>query len=168
MTYVPIAPSEIASGEPVSSTVATKIKNNFQNHEDRITAAENGNLTVYQPIMFSVYGSYSPKAGASEVLVTTANFNLTITGVFLIIKTAGSSGTTEIDLKYKRGSNPWQSVFSTKPSLAHSAGNYARSTNGVLDPTYVEIEAGDLIAIDLPQAQVNANTFFVRVDFVKT
>lgn len=168
MSYVPIAPSEIASGEPVSSTVATKIKNNFDNHETRLTDVENGNTTVYPPIMFSVYGSYSPKAGASEVLVTTANFNLTITGVFLILKTAGSSGTTEIDLKYKRGSNPWQSVFSTKPSLAHSAGNYARSTNGVLDPTYVDLEAGDLIAIDLPQAQVNANTFFVRVDFVKT
>lgn len=167
MAFNPITSGEITSGKPVRADTQTKIKDNFDDHESRILAVETGASTVYQPIVFSVYGSYAPKAGTNQILVTTCNFNLTITGVFLIVKTAGSAGTTEIDVKYKRGAGSWTSVLTTKPTVAHSAGNFARSSNAVLDPLNVELEAGDLIAIDLTGAQTDANTFFVRVDFLK-
>ena len=40
MAYTAITSGEIASGEPTSTTVLTKVKDNFDNHETRIEALE--------------------------------------------------------------------------------------------------------------------------------
>jgi len=166
MTYTPITAPEIATGEPVKQTVQAKIKDNFESHEARITSLEGGGNTVYTPIIFRINGEYSNLI-APQILKTTLNFNLTITGVRLLIDTAGTSGTTQIDIKYKRG-GAYTTILSTKPSVSYSSGNDSISNNAVLDLSQVNLLAGDILAMDIVSTQLNAKNFLVRIDFNKT
>lgn len=168
MPFIPITEAEIEPGKSVRSETLDKIRTNLDELDSRATALEGGTNTVYPPIIFRVNGPYSSLVGVDGVLSTTCNFNLTITGVYLICETAGSAGTTTVELEYKRGAGAWTAVCSTPPSLAHSAGNYAQSTNAVLDPANVGIQAGDFLRINLTSTQTAPKDFFVRVDFVSS
>lgn len=168
MAFVPVTTAEIAVGEAVSNATLTKIKNNFDEFDSRLTSIEAGNNYVYQPINLSVRGKYDFFNGSIGIVKTTPNFSMTLTGVRLIIDIAGSSGTTEIDLEFKRGGGAWTSLFTTKPSVSYTAGNDATSSNQLLNPTYVDLQAGDLIRLNLTSAQTAGIGFMVRIDFVKT
>lgn len=172
MDWQEITDEEIQTGEPVKSSTASKFKNNINLLQERITEAEEGGNTVYPPIILVVGGAYGepgelqiPAIGAVK---TTLNFNITVTGVRLIVDQAGESGTTEIDIKYKRGIAEYTSIFSTKPSLGFAEGNDATSTNALLNPAHVNLQAGDIIRVDITAAQKRAETLIVRIDFVKT
>ncbi len=168
MTFIPITTGEIAVGEPLTNSTATKIKDNFDNLDERITDVETGSSTVYGPIVLNVNGEYSTLTTPyTNLLKTTINFNITVTGVRLIIDDAGTSGTTEIDIKFKRGSGSYTSILSTKPSVAYSAGDDSTSTNAVLNPGEVDLQAGDIIRLDLTSSQSRASSFIVRIDYIK-
>jgi hypothetical protein len=169
MAYTPITSTEIAVGEPVRSDTQTKIADNFENHESRILGIETGAGTVYPPIILRVNGYYSTLGAYPRATTTTCNFNLTITGIRLLIDVAGSSGTTEVDVLYKRGGGSWTSVLTTKPSVVYSAGDNAISTNAVLNLGQVALQAGDLIRLDITSTQAGAaNGFSTRIDFNKS
>ena len=172
MAFIAITSEEITTGEPVKNSTQVKIKDNFDILNTRITSVEGGSNTVYPPLVFRVNGYYG-EAGeltipATYYLKTTMNFNLTVTGCRLLIDSAGVSGTTEIDLKYKRGAGSYTSIFTTKPSVAYSAGNDSISTNAVLDAGQVNLQAGDILAMSITNAQIRASGFTVRLDFSKT
>lgn len=169
MSYTAITSGEIESGKPVREDTLTKIKDNFTDHESRILAVETGASTVYPPIILRVNGFYHATNTQTNVVRTTCNFNLTITGVRLLIDVAGASGTTEVDVKYKRAAGSWTSVLSTKPTVAFGAGNDAISTNAVLDGSNVDLQAGDLIRLDITSSQaITTKGLTVRIDFNKT
>lgn len=161
MSYTSITSGEIQSGQPVATTTQTKIKTNLDDHETRILSLE-ASSAVYPPIIFRVNGFYMPVNG---VLKTTANFSLNITGVWLIIDQAGSNNSTQIDIKRKRGAGAYESILSTLPSVPYIAGNDARSTNGVLDPTKVDIQVGDILRLDISAVQTDGQSFMVRIDY---
>jgi hypothetical protein len=168
MAFTPITTAEITTGEPVSNNTQTKIKENFDNLDARATALEGGGNTVYPPLVFRVNGSYINYV-MNGLLKTTLNFNITVTGVRILIDTAGASGTTEIDLKYKRGAGAYTSIFTTKPSVPYSAGNDSISTNAVLSVGEVHLQAGDILRLDVTSAQsATARNFTVRLDYTKT
>lgn len=168
MSYIPITSDEITTGKPVANTTQTKIKDNFDDHEDRIDALEGGSAVAYPPIVLSVNGYYGDLAAYDDVCFTTPNFDLTITGIRLEIKGAGSSGTTTIDIKKKSGVGAFASVLTTLPSVAFSAGNYAVSTNAVLDSGQVSVLAGDFLRLDITTVQTGGRGFIVRIDYTKT
>lgn len=167
--FVPITTQEIAVGEPVSNATQTKIKENFDNLDGRVTSLEGGSSTTYPPIILRVNGNAAKLATPYIGFIkTTFNFNLTITGVRILTDIAGTSGSTEIDLKFKRASNPYTSIFSTLPLISYSAGNDAVSTNAVLNPSYVNLETGDILRLDITGVQNSGKNFIVRIDYVKT
>lgn len=168
MAFNSINSNEIDTGKPVSNSTQSKIKNNFDNLNNRVTSLEGGSSTVYPPLILNVNGDYTSMAGAKGVLTTTLNFNLTVTGVRLLIDKAGSSGTTQIDIEYKRGAGSWTSILSTKPSLSYSDGDNTISTNGVLNSGEVNLEAGDKIRLNITSAQAHANGMMARIDYAKT
>ncbi len=139
MVFTAITVGEIETGEPVKSSTQTKIKANFDNLDDRLTSLEGGSSTVYSNISLRVNGAYGESGDLTipytGITKTTCNFNITITGVRILVDQAGISGTTEIDLKYKRGSGSYTSIFSTKPSVGYASGNDSISTNAVLNPS---------------------------------
>lgn len=172
MSFQPLTTAEIATGEPVSNETATKIKDNFDFLNERVDDIENSNSTVYPAIVLELKGAYGepgdyviPAIGAIK---TTQNFNITVTGVRLIVDKAGVSGTTEIDIKYKRGAGAYTSILNTKPSVAFSEGDDATSNNAVLNPAQVNLRAGDIIRLDVTNAQARASNLLVRIDYVKT
>lgn len=172
MAWTNITADEITTGEPVKSETLQKVKGNLESLDSRITDVESGNNTIYPPIILRVNGNYGDigtiTIPATAVLKTTLNFNLTITGVRLIIDHAGSAGTTEVDLKFRRGAGSYTSILTTKPSVIYSAGDDATSTNAVLNPSYVNLLAGDILALDISQAQTNGRSFLVRIDYIKS
>lgn len=168
MPFSALTTTEIASGKPNASSVFSKLKDNFDNHESRLLVVEAGGAVAYPPIIMRVNGFYARMNLTNGILKTTMNFNLTITGVRLIIDTSGTAGTTEIDLKYKRGAGAYTSILTTKPSVLFSAGSDATSTNAVLDAAQVNLLAGDILRLDLTSVQTAGNSFMIRIDFTKT
>jgi hypothetical protein len=168
MAFTTLTSEEIASGKPVANTLTQKIKDNFDNHEERIVDLESGTNTVYPPLIFRCNGYYGGYTTLDAFLKTTINFNITITGIRLLIDTAGSAGTTEVDVKYKRGGGSYTSVLSTKPSVGYASGNDALSTNAVLDSGEVDLQAGDILALYLTSVQTDGKSFLVRIDYNKT
>jgi hypothetical protein len=164
MSFTAITTGEIVSGQPVSSTTQTKIKTNFDDHETRIGSIESGSSVAYPPLILRLGGSYMVK---SNVLKTTCNFNLLVNGCRLIIDHCGQLGTTQVDIKFKRGAGSWTSILTTQPSLAYTAGDDSVSTNAVLNPTYSTLQAGDLIRLDITAAQTDGMSFLVRLDYIK-
>ena len=168
MSYNPITGVEISTGKPVSNTTLNKVKENIDNLQSRVVSLEGGGESVFPPINLSLGGDYSSMVGSKGVLLSTMNFGITITGVRLIISKAGSSGSTEVDVEFKRGSGNWTSILTTKPSVAYSEGDYAISSNTVLDLSKVNLEAGDLIRVNLTAAQLQGAGFLIRIDYLKT
>ncbi len=167
MSYDPITSTEIETGEPVTATTQGKIKDNFTDHEARILALEGGGTTVYAPIIMRVNGNYTGCV-YENILKTTLNFNLTVTGIRLLIDSCGTAGTTEVVLKWKRGGGAWTSLLSTNPSVVYSLGNDYLSTNSVLNSSNVNMQAGDILRLDMVSAQTGGRGFLVRIDFNKT
>lgn len=161
MSFTAITTGEITTGKPVSTITQNKIKDNFDDHESRIESLEAGS-TGDPPIILRVNGGYY---NATGILKTTTNLTLNLTGVRLLIDAAGSSGTTQIDILRKRGAGSYTTIFTTKPSVAFSAGSDALSTNGVLDAGMLDFIAGDILRLDIISSQVAAKGFLVRVDF---
>lgn len=172
MAWQEITEAEIETGEPVSSHTAQKVKQNLELLEERTTGLEGGSATVYPPIIMRVDGTYGEPGDlqmpALGVLKTTVNFNLRITGVRILIDKAGISGVTEGDLKVKRAGVPgYSSILTSKPSVESALGDDAVSANAELDPGLSVIYAGDIIRLDILQAQLRAVGMMVRIDYVK-
>lgn len=163
MAYTAINSSEIATGEPVKAEVQTKIKDNFDDHESRIGTLESA-INSFRPLEFVVKGMYSKfGSGQTDVLFDRINFNLTLLAARLVIDKAGTAGTTEVDVYYKRGVGAWTSIFSTKPSVAFGAGDKGISTNAVLSTT--ALQAGDLLRMDITSTQTLGNGFTLFLEY---
>lgn len=165
MPFVAIDPLLIEAGDPVIQELWDQVRLNFDDHESRLTALEGGVAVTYMPLEFELNGSYYDVAPLDQIGVSRVLFDIDILSARLLIKIAGTSGSTEIDFKYKRGANPWTSIFATKPSVVYSAGDFALSSNGVLSVT--NLLAGDLIRMDLVSAQVQAKGFVGIIEFEK-
>jgi hypothetical protein len=170
MAYVDLTTGEIATGEPVSTNMLNKIKDNFADHEARLLSAEAGTSVDYPSIMFRVGGMLGTGTTLPYTALATIvrPFGITVTGVRLYIGTAGTSGTTEIDLKYKRGVGALTSIFTTKPSVVFSAGSGAQSSNAVLNASEVDLQVGDILQLSFTSEQIGAADFIIAVDFTKT
>ena len=165
MSFTAITEAEIDVSEPVKNATLDKIRLNLDDHESRILVVE-GASSIFIPIIMRVGGNYSsittPLLG---VLKTTLNFDINITGVRILIDEAGSAGSTEIDLKYSRAAAAYVSIFSTKPTISYTAGSDALSTSGTLDGTQGQLEAGDVLRLDITSKQTDGVGFLVRIDW---
>jgi hypothetical protein len=115
------------------------------------------------PLSFQVNGPYN--AGGSsqiEVMLERVTFNMILKGAKLLIKGAGSSGTTEVDVQKSEDSGAtWTSVFSTKPSVSASAGSYAVSSNAVISGGTMSISNGTLLRLNITGVQSGSPDGFI-------
>jgi hypothetical protein len=165
MAYTALTDAEVATGKPTKSSMLTKVKTNLADHENRLQDLEGGLTSSPPPIIFYVPGSAAASYSVSGHLKTVINFNLTITGIRLYVDAAGTSGTHQIDLLYKRAAGGYISVLTTKPSVAYTAGDDAISSNAVLDSGEASLLAGDILRLDIDSLQVEGANFYVRVDY---
>ena len=169
MAFTALNVAECASGEPTKSELFNKIRLDLDDHESRLLTVE-GATNAFLSMDFGINGRYealSTKLNVAGYIRLT--FNLTILSARLLIDTAGSAGSTEVDFLFKRGGDPWTSIVTTRPSVAFGAGSLALSTNGVLNPTYVDLQAGDFLRMDLTAVQTGSPQGFVGIlEFEKT
>ena len=151
MAYVSIDPTEIEAGDATKQELWNKTRLNLDDHEDRIGVLEQTSLK-YAPIGWDVFGDYSETGARTDDMgFAIVEFDIVLIGAVLLIHHAGTSGTTRIDVKYKRGAGSWTSVFDSPantPSVGFGAGDYAKSTGGVLDDTHKYLQAGDILKLE--------------------
>lgn len=164
MAYNAISSLLIQAGKALKQELMSLVKDNFDDHESRLTTVE-GVVNVYRPIRFRVT-NYEEFVPATEVDVERIPFAMTLQGVRLLVLDAGSAGTVEVNLEYKRGGGAWTNILTTNPSVAFGAGDYALSSNGVLSVT--SLQAGDLLRLNIVTAQTGNEEIIVYVDFEKT
>lgn len=161
MAFTAITSVQIAAGEPTAQELFTKTKDNFDDHESRITVLESAILSA-APIRFGVtnYNDFLP---ATQVDVERIPYNLQILSARILVIDAGTSGTLQVDLEYKRGANPWTSIFSSLPSVPFSDGDYALSSNGIVSVT--DLLLGDLLRLNINSGQAGNVQFLVLVEY---
>jgi hypothetical protein len=142
MAFTPITSAQIEVGEPTKKEIFTKTKDNFDDHETRISSLEAGaTSTVPGEFLIQDSGLVQDEAAFSAPIP----FDITITDVKLTVETAGSAGTLEVDVLSDQGGS-----FSTVLS-----GNLTRAFG---DGDRSSVSAGSLVTTD-----VDANKFF-RLD----
>ena len=117
-------------------------------------------------IVFNCRSAIEGLAGYTALFHMKLTQDITLLSSLLWIETNGSSGTFEVDLKFKRGAGAWTSVFTVTPKIPFGAGNGADSDTGagataaVIDSTYDQLLAGDLLRLDVIQAPGGTPTNF--------
>lgn len=165
--YKSITNNEIDQSQPVKNTTLDKIKENLDDHELRLQNVEGGG-SVYPPIILSVNGPYSLFGAQDGVVKTTANFSFNITGVRILVKKAGTDGDLTIDIKRKRASEPYESIFTSLPSISHLAGDNSLSSNTILNSAMVDVQVNDILRLDITTVQTGGEDFLVRIDYNRT
>ncbi len=168
MVYDPIDDAEIEAGQPTKQELWNKVQDDLDDHEARIQAVETGSLTTFLDMEFPVVGDYSIYGARDGLSIHRVSVAITILAGRVMVFTAGSAGTTEIDIEFKRGGGAWTSLFNTKPSVASGAGDFAVSSNGVLNSSNVDLEVGDLIRLNIDSVQTNGIGLMGLLSFEKT
>lgn len=161
MSFITLTEEQIATGEPTAQELFRKIKDNDDDHESRLGTVE-GAVNSYPPIRFGVT-DYAHATPVTEVDIERIPFDLVILGARLLVMDAGSSGTLEVDVQYKRGVGAWTSIFSTHPSVSYTDGDYALSTNAVISTP--QLLLGDLVRLDILTPQIGNRQFSLLLEF---
>ena len=147
MSFTTIPTADIAVGKPTKQELFQTVKDDLDDHETRIISLEAGSSNL-DPIIFYMIGKYAqlatPKTG---LLYYRVPYALTLTGAVLMIYEDGTSGTLEVDVQKKTGGGAFATIFSTKPSVASTGGDFSTSSNAVLSTT--AIAANDILRLDL-------------------
>lgn len=162
MAYIPITTDEIDPGKPTKNELFSKIRGNFIDHESRIVSNE-AFAAATVPITFDLIGPYWIGGTFNNALQYILTYSITVQAVRLYIDLGGTVGTTEVDIKYKRGVGAFTSIFSTLPSVGFAAGDNATSTNAVLTTT--SLLTGDILRLDITSVQTNSYNAYIRIEY---
>lgn len=161
MAFTAITTAQIASGEPTSQDLFQKIKDNFDDLDSRTTVVETAN-NIFRPIQFDVVGPYGAEIVVDGLMYDLLRFDITVLNVILFIHDAGASGTTTVDIEYKRGVGAFTSILSSPVSATSANGDYYIAT-ATLGTT--SLLTGDILRLNVDSVQVGATGFTVMLEF---
>lgn len=161
MAFTAITTAQIASGEPTAQDLFQKIKDNFDDHESRITVLDTAS-NIFRPIQFDVVGPYGAEIVKDGLMFDLLRFDITVLNVILFIHDSGSAGSTTIDVEYKRGVGAFTSILSSPLSAAFGSGDYHIAT-GTLGTT--TLLTGDILRLNVDAVQTAGSGFTVMIEF---
>lgn len=161
MAFVTINSADIVAGEPTKQELFSTIKDDLDDLDARLTVTES-TTNLYRPIQFDVVGSYGAEIVKDGLMFDLVRFDITILNVILFIHDAGASGSTTIDVEYKRGGGSFTSVLTSPLSVAFGSGDYATGT-GTLGTT--SLLTGDILRLNVDAIQASAAGFSVLIEF---
>jgi hypothetical protein len=167
MAYVEVPASWIEVGLPTKKELFERFRLNQIEHESRLTTQEAA-TNQSQVLPFGVHGPahlIGVRNGLGDTVRLPANWTL-LAGRIVQGDSTGMTGTMQMDLKYKRGANPFISVFLTPPSVTAANGSYFVSTNGVLLET--SLLAGDILRLDIltaPSASAEWSSWVLNLEY---
>lgn len=161
MAFSTITTAQIASGEPTSQDLFQKVKNDFDDHESRLSTLETSS-NLFAPFNFEIVGPYGSGIAVDGLMHDVIRFNITVLNVLLFIHKAGVSGTTTIDVEYKRGVGAFTSILSAPLSVVYTSGDFFVAS-GTLSVT--SLLANDIIRLNVDSAQVLGQGFSVKLEY---
>lgn len=166
MAFDPILNATILPGEPNTTDLWSKTRLNQLDHEGRILTLEGASL-AFMPLNFDLYGEYHIIPTFTGYTFFRITFNITVQAGRVMAHTAGTAGSTEIDILFKRGVASFVSLFNTRPTVAFGTGDLGIGT-GVLNPSNVNLLAGDILRADLTASQTNGKGLSGILEYDKT
>jgi hypothetical protein len=160
MSFNSISSAVIAAGKAIKQEIMTLVKDNFDDHESRLTVVEAA-LGRLPPICFDVIGTLYSPITMTEALAYRVEANLRVTAARLFVKKSGTSGSVQVDIQYKRGAGAWTTILTGSLSASYTLGNYAVVT-GVL--AFQDFQAGDLIRLNISSVQDAMEDFTVYLE----
>lgn len=161
MAFVTLATANIATGEPVTNTLITQIKDNEDDLNSRLASVE-GAANVYPPSFFTVIGNGQVKDGLAYLRVP---FDITILGArFYIFETNGTvSGTLTIDIEKKSGVGAFSTILSSV--ISTTSGTLYTVNSGTLSVT--SALAGDFIRLNQDSVMTGCLGYQVIFEYEK-
>jgi len=164
MAYSAMTTDEVTAGAATKQETGVKIKDNFTDHETRISAVE-ASSTQESPIVFAVKGGHYKTAAEDGVAYLMVPSAVSITSSLLIVLDAGGSGSTTVDIqKSAAGGASFSTIYTVTPTVAYDDGDYATDA-GTLDGAETGLDAGDILRLDLDEWQVGSFEFQLYLEF---
>jgi len=164
MAFITIATDQIEAGDPVTQELWTKTKDNFDDHEARLTVVEAG-FQKFLPIRFICIAAHYKTGSETGLAFVRVPFDITITNGSLFLIDSGTSGTLTVDVQASAaGGGAFSSIFTVKPTLTSAAADFAVNS-GTLDGTKTSRIAGDILRFDVSSYQVGNFEFQTLIDF---
>lgn len=130
------------------------------NSDNAIIGNSGGNETRPINVTVNVFIKINDSV-ITKRLIYKASAAFTLTSAIVNCLEAGSAGDCEIDIKKGISLGALVSVFSTKPKVNFSAGNWSDSSNAVFSITNVLV--GDWLVLDITSFQTEQNKMHVRL-----
>lgn len=157
------------NGQTIDETWFNVLKSVAEDHEDRVDALE----TLVREIRFDINGFIGDSSVVGAVPVNGVLYyplleDVHFTSGQIFVVAAGTSGTYQADIKFKRGAGSYTSIFTTKPSSVYTDGDLYTSTNGVLDGANDDLLAGDVLRLDLTGSQLGGRGLSLRLKYTRS
>lgn len=161
MAFASITTAEVQPGEPTKSELFTKVKDNDDDLNDRLTVVEAFSAQRL-PIEFAIRGQ---ALVVDQADIFRFNFNVTVLSARIFLVESGTSGTLEVDIeKSTDGGGSFSSIFATKPSVSFGDGDYFLSTNQVFLSSPTIFDTGDFMRLNLDSVITDSRFFKVLVE----
>lgn len=152
MAYSPIDLSTIKVGDPIKKELLDKIRNNFQDHEERIQiiAGGSGKISLINEDAYVLSNASGQLTGCFFVEVIQACI-ITEGSIQLFAKGSATSGSLTVDVKKNTTTNPsgFNTIFSTPPTLNMAvAADYSKNA-GIVNPAAQALAVGDILRVDI-------------------
>jgi len=156
MVFQTIPSASIQPGKPVTTELWTLTKNNLDDLDARLTTTETATNQSQVLECEPLLGQLQFIGVKNGIFYSTLPASWTLLSGRIRQYVTSGSGTFQIDIKFKRGANPFQSIFTVKPSVTVANGNDFSSTNGVLAESV--LLAGDELRFDILSVQNNTTS----------
>ena len=161
MAYSSVDATRIVAGKPVRADDILGLRNNQEDLNTRVTAVE-GVIVKVQVFNETIHNlEFNGGSTITGFAYWRAPSAFTLTSATITQVTAGSAGTMEIDIQKGSSVSSMSTVFSTKPSLAYTAGNAATSSNAVFSSA--SVSANDFLRLDLTSIQTGIGTLIITI-----
>lgn len=137
----------------------------FYKNSVEVTRLGPGGLSqkkVTQPNITWYIGG-TPNKG-DQIVFEQLKYDIQITDAKLFVDEAGSSGQFTVDIEYKRGAGSWTSIFTTLPSIAHTASDFAESSNQAINTAAAALQADDFIRLNIDAVQLGGRNIIISIE----
>jgi len=169
MAFTTIPGTDIEVGKPTKKSIFQKTKDNFDDHETRISALTAGAAKI-ENFVFEVanLAQYSPNGSSLErISLFRASRDMTIVNVqvYVLHSSSGSpptAGTLELDILKGSTLATLSTIFTVKPSVTTFA---EEDTNGAVAfvATGEDVSQGDWLQLDITSLQTDQSRIFIDV-----
>lgn len=152
-------------GDAIKIDDWSTIKDNFDDHESRITAVEGQAAKIIAFDFDVLLGSSAASLTAISYYKAIQSFTVTTVEIQIFEKGSITSGNLTIDVKKNDSPDDtgMVSIMSTLPTIDFSTASDYETASGILSPTEQDISVDDFLRLDVTSLPVGLGAFRVVV-----